>query len=235
MEVDIGVHNFKLNDTTDLPNANYKYSIATIFKRSNTDIQVILWGLTINSANYPPITNYYNSGSWMGWYTLATTADLANYLPLSGGQIDTTLGVPLGLNTTKDYALIEFKKNDTRTGCIGVSDNKPTFLDANGNWRDMLHSGNVGTYALPISGGTIKGTNATPLEVNNTDSTSSTSLTKFATAKEGTMGSLGFAGANNPVCALPNGGVKKLLHEGNSAKVLVQSTPLTAEGSIRVW
>ena len=49
------------------------------------------------------------------------------------------------------------------------------------------------------------------------------------------LGFFGFNAQSNPVYTDASNNTKELLHAGNSAKVVVSSTPLTAEGSVRVW
>lgn len=143
LEVNIGVHNFKLNNTTDLPNANYKYSMATIFKRGDTDIQVVLWGLALSSVSYPPITNYYNSGSWMGWKTLFTT---------DGGTVGNgSASTPIVIKGDTSNSFIKFANSAGEVlGYLGFfGENTPVFLQKSGNTNcTILHTGNkpTGSY-----------------------------------------------------------------------------------------
>ena len=113
----------------------------------------------------------------------------------------------------------------------------------NTNWSSykLLHSGNVKNYALPINGGKLTGqttveyANTTLFALNNITANADSAYIRYMANSE-SLGWFGFNGADNPVYVHTDGATKRsLLHTGNSAKVLIQSTPLTAEGSIRVW
>lgn len=85
-----GFHNFRITSSyagEDLPKSNYKYSFASVFKRGNTSITVVLWAY--NSSGCRNIAfNLYN-GVWYGWQTIVTTADLTTalegYMKNTGG------------------------------------------------------------------------------------------------------------------------------------------------------
>ena len=80
LELGIGVHHFQLGATnytgTDLPASNYRYSMATVYKRHAGIITVVLHGL---GAELPVVHNYYNGTDWSGWST--------EFIPLTGGTL----------------------------------------------------------------------------------------------------------------------------------------------------
>ena len=93
----------------------------------------------------------------------------------------------------------------------------------------VVHSGNVGEYALPKSGGTVNGmtafyhTDVVPLAVRNTNG--GTAYISYQSSGNGLMGMLGFDGVNSPVFYKGDWTAKYTLHhDGNSAKCVVVDT-----------
>ena len=96
---EFGVYKFKLGGTgytgEDLPNSNYVYAEAEIIVRDSKNRTVILYP-SYSSNSRKIVTNCYYNGQWSGWSVVATEADLGNalttelakYLPLTGGNID---------------------------------------------------------------------------------------------------------------------------------------------------
>lgn len=150
-------------------------------------------------------TVYGADGSTLG--NIATTKDLANYLPLSGG----TLSGKQRFNYNGRKVTLEI----TSGGDFYIWDetNNKAILHATLAGGGTFHG--TATGNLPLEGGgTVKGSSATIMELNNTDTTSSTALLKFSTAKIGTAGWFGFSGVDNPIVGLTSGS-KTLLHTGN--------------------
>ena len=88
-----------------------------------------------------------------------TAAD-ERYLNLSGGTINSTSQVPLLLNSSHDGGTtrIAFINKNTPWGYLGFNGlNSPCFISAEGAKYPLIHSGNIGNYALPLTGGEIKG------------------------------------------------------------------------------
>lgn len=153
LEVEVGVNNYTLGGTyytaNDLPSGDYVFSMATIFKRSDTDISVIVWGY----RNLLPIINNYAANTWTDWDTFTTTADLAKYLPLSGGTVGNgSRSYPLVIRGSSLYSLIDYMNdaNDVRWGSLGFAGAEvPVFLtEDRTNAYLLLHTGNKpsGTY-----------------------------------------------------------------------------------------
>lgn len=110
VEVANGVHNFMLGGDNytgaDLPHSYYTYSMATIYKRSASFISVVLWGGRASKIQ----ANYCYKSEWTGWKALSTTADLENYLPLSGGTVTNTFNI----KTSESKQLLSVLENGKR-------------------------------------------------------------------------------------------------------------------------
>ena len=143
-----GTHFIRLggnyHDGTDLPHSNYRYSCASIEKRSSTQLTVVLWGI---SADYSFKVNHYTDGVWYGW------KGLSDYLPLSGGRLSNAKRDVLQIENTAEGASIvdiRFMINGVSKGQIGVSsEGNPIFYaSAEGKSHTFLHTGNkpTGTY-----------------------------------------------------------------------------------------
>lgn len=97
------------------------------------------------------------------------------------------------------------------------------------NLRPLLHSDNIGNYALPLSGGAIgNGTIDSPVAVKGKNN----SLIEFYNASS-FLGRLGFNSYKSLVYYDENWAGYPLHHDGNSAKVAIQSTA-PADG-LWVW
>ena len=144
-----GMHNFILGGANytgnDLPSVVYAYGNATVESRGR-EATVILWG----RLNSPIAVNYY-VGEWSGWQTFATIADLANYLPKTGGKLNSGTNNPLELeNLTSDTVRIRFSGASGDLGYIGVTGKGEFVVISPEDWvtRDILHTGNkpTGSY-----------------------------------------------------------------------------------------
>ena len=128
----------------DLPHASYVYGSAMVEVQSASAITVIVWGTAY--GNTPVILQYYNGSSWRNdWVALATTADLANYLPLSGGTIESHLVTPFHIKSTADDSriCIGFWTKGVKQGSLGFNGvNIPVFVDNDGSPKTLLHRGN---------------------------------------------------------------------------------------------
>lgn len=166
-----------------------------------------------------------------------STEDLA--LDATATQaVKAPVDTPVAVDNTASGATssyIAFKCEGENKGFIGFRNGIARVIGGDGassKIGDILHSGNYGDYTVPKTGGTIASENYYPLILDNTASTQCRISYKI---KGVVCGALGFNGQNDPVFQTTDGVSKSLLHSGNSAKVVVSETPLTAEGSIRVW
>ncbi len=184
------------------------------------------------------------STTWTAWQKLATNVDLANYLPLTGGTVSGNVTVK---NTSSGATAIEIA--DGGNNIVGriLANAKQIGMtnDTTGEWifaskKDGTTSFNgTATGNLPLTGGEVNGT----VRVNSNDLASimahrknSNGSTVAFSNESGILGYLGMSGSAIPTFFEAD--VSKfypLLHAGNSAKVVVSETPLTAEGSVRVW
>lgn len=93
----------------------------------------------------------FDGSTWSG-KDFAYTADLANYMPKSGGELTGRTGIsapdvtPLVINNTTAnavYSLITFYANSSHCGALGFNGaNNPIFYGANGSIKTLLHTGN---------------------------------------------------------------------------------------------
>ena len=119
-------------------NALYDIQTAKNYSGNATD-RVI----TVNRAKV--------NGTWSSWVENATTADLANYLPLSGGTVGRPSPTPLVLqNTDSTPCYMIYRNSNAILGYIGFSAvENPVVLGSGGTkLGDILHTGNKpkGTY-----------------------------------------------------------------------------------------
>lgn len=216
---------------SDLPSYWYKFSDATVKVRDASTIEVIVWGVNVGGSVSVPIVNYYNGSAWSGWNIFATTEDLANYLPLTGGA-----------QYKADY-LYNYLRTDLRNVLYGIDDKGVLLVLDQTNGKQIIQSTASGTtnfYGtlqgtatgnLPITGGRIDKADSVPLKLNNTNSV--LSLLEFM-GIGGRLGLLGFNGADNPIFYNTSGSELPLLHSGNSAKVAIQSTAPSDTNSLWV-
>ena len=159
-------------------------------------------------------------------------------LPLTGGTVKTDTGRGIKIqrqsNAQYVYAGIDYGSLAEEYGSLGFDrPNVPIMVDTNNSAKKLLHEGNYTDYAIAKNGG---GEVTSGKREILTVARSSGNLASIAYKGNGSLlGELGFDGANMPAFYDTSGTAKKLHHDGNSAKVLVQSTPLTEAGSIRVW
>ena len=94
--------------------------------------------------------------------TASVNSLLTDYLPKSGGTISGELIIKAGATNS---AVIRFRPDDGAINhWLGVN-KKGALWYSNDGWSqqfDILHSGNVADYALPITGGTVNGNISAP-------------------------------------------------------------------------
>ena len=93
----------------------------------------------------------------------ATAGHTHAYLPLSGGTLSGGITFKYGANTTNQ--VIQFSSTDSsdpQTVYLGIrrplSSYGPCYKDNNGNWYDLIHSGNYTTYTVKKDGTGASGT-----------------------------------------------------------------------------
>ena len=96
------------------------------------------------------------SGTWMDWDIFATTADLANYFPISGGTVKTSSaeGVTIERQSSAEYmqARIGFRRTDVYYGGLGFSSvDNPLFITTSGVEKKLHHDGNSAKVVVSAS------------------------------------------------------------------------------------
>ena len=169
-------------------------------------------------------------------------------VPLTSGQsapyVSTQANKVITFNnsrTDSSMAWINIDIGGQNVGAYGSKSDGTPIVWANGSTKELLHSGNVGSYALPITGGKLTGelnldTNGATTAVipyqkqlllRNVMDWSTLNYTDIrvgdgvATLIKNTNGS-----------AIVSG---QLLHTGNSAKVAIQSSAPTDTTALWVW
>lgn len=117
----------------------------------------------------------YNETTYGEWIKLATTSDLGNYLPLSGGTISSSKSDPLIINSTHvSQSSINFSRGGVNKGTVGFYENLGSFLQnvtgetlavksdgvyfgaSSSTLIKLLTSTDLSGY-LPLAGGTMTG------------------------------------------------------------------------------
>lgn len=261
-----GVHEFRLTNmptyASELPANPYQYGYATVkvWTQGNT-VEVILWGHKHDKAK-KIAKNYYADGEWGGWLIEATTADLANYLPLSGGTLTgqllkfyngySAIGTDethVNVTSYNDKANTATSRRIMISNSKGVSDvGKAVVLrdTINGSITDytLLHTGNYTNYALPKSDPSVTG-DLTVSRYNNGFSkfhkSHDNGTVDYGTiihdeTKDGTKVLLIVqANQNGAFFRDTSGTTHTLLHTGNSAKVAIQESAPTDTTALWVY
>lgn len=122
-------------------NFPHGYGMFMSFAKNDDYIAQIALGTSSMYAR----TKFGTSG-WSDWKQIAFTSNLENYLPLTGGTIS-------GNITVDRYYFGD--KNHVGYGYLTVDDSvnsRVYYVDNLGTYNILLHSGNVGEYAVKIDG-----------------------------------------------------------------------------------
>ena len=146
----------------------------SLFSVQGDDEGIQLWASSSKTELYYR-TKWTSYGNWI---KLATTSNLGNYLPLSGGTISSSSPTPLLINSTSDtQTAITFSRKGTRKGFVGFNDVLGgAFLEGDVDnllvvKPDGVYYGSTSSIAklalitdiptvsgyLPLSGGTLTG------------------------------------------------------------------------------
>lgn len=128
-------------------------------------------GIAFTTSGGTAYFRYQGGSNWgvtdNGWnnsYTLLHSGNYNSYaLPLSGGTLTKVDGNPLIIKRTGSGGPgVEFYAGDTRLGSLGIgTDFVPFFYNANKvNLYTIIHSGNIGDYALKTDGSNTMGAGA---------------------------------------------------------------------------
>lgn len=215
--------------------------------RSGDEWQAITPTLTSETVEGVTVTTAYDIPANA---SPVTDLDLAKYLPLTGGKL--TGGLDISMSTpyidfvsdnAKDYTIrviegskgvLDIMNGDNAGKRLRIDTNSLTGVNT------PLHTGNMASHVLPLTGGTINITNNMDFRrasdvvigVKNTTSDGKTSYI-----------SMQAAGAANNVYIGNNDGepyvigktVGYILHTGNSAKVVINKTAPSDESALWVY
>jgi hypothetical protein len=114
-----------------------------------------LWGTSTLYLKASDKVSFYNSSTG-AFNEILHSGNYSSYaLPLTGGTIEGGLLLKswLYVYAVNPDAYIRFYNNESFMGGLGIKEDKtPIFYDYQGHFRTLLHSGNVGEYALKIDG-----------------------------------------------------------------------------------
>ena len=121
------------------------------------------------------------------------------YLKQSGGTIKsfgTDISLVLDSDRTANASWISYKSNSVLLGSLGFNGvNVPSFYEAGGTSRVLIHEGNYNSYALPITGGTISGKGSGTFRPLTIDGEFNLEITEIGVGHKGVVYS-GFGYAN---------------------------------------
>lgn len=108
------------HDVTGTPTDN-----GLLFSVQGNDEGIQLWASSIRTELYYR-TKWTSFGNWI---KLATTSDIGNYLPLSGGTISSSKSNPLTINSTHaSQSSIDFNRGGVNKGTVGFYESLGSFL-----------------------------------------------------------------------------------------------------------
>ena len=156
------------------------------------------------------------NGVWSEWESFSTTADLANYLPLTGGIISGDVTQTRSSATSVKRILQNTVRNITE---YVNADGQYTLADGTNNKNIIVSTADgtntfngTATGNLPLTGGEINAQNMFPVTFSNNQSNNENYLRFKANGAK--LGDLGFNGADNPCYVTTTGYAKTLLHTG---------------------
>lgn len=159
-------------------------------------------------------------------------------LPLTGGTINGNVTIGDTNSTNRLMRLI----TSLREAHLQINPNGELLLRDVTNGKNIIMSTKDGTNTfngtasgnLPLNGGgTVSKEGYNVITLKNSLS-NAYSMLAFSNA-EGVLGSIGINATGSPLFRNSAGTDKYFIHTGNSARVVVSETPLTAEGAVRVW
>lgn len=148
LPVDIGTTDIDLSEYLKATDADDAYASKTdleIFEDSIGDVA----NLTTDNKTVVGAINEVIS-------EMATTEELNDYLPLTGGTIKSSSHAPLNIEcTSKNMATIGCYGGNGFLGALGINGQNVIFVNSSEVINNILHTGNMGNHVLPIRGGTL--------------------------------------------------------------------------------
>lgn len=184
------------------------------------------WQKVTSWSNGSP-REYWRSlyaGTWTEW---AEVANHNKYLSLDGGgEVKASVPTPIQVNNTGDNVktLFGFLNKGVLQGYIGFNGkDKPFYQTSTGGENELLHTGNMASYALPKNGGgEVKAQTRQVITVNTENEGEGASTVQFKLAGTA-LGELGVSKSNGAFFREGTANYK-LHHDGNSAKVVINQT-----------
>lgn len=192
------------------------------------------------SYSYSEITGAISTTELQNYLTqnsyLNVTSGDNRYLKLSGG----TLTDLLTLQYSNPRVVFKTSSNEV-FGSLGVFNGKfALYTNSDNKYNNIIHSGNYQNYALPLTGGKIKGV----LKINGNDEyntplvieTPSMGDWGFIQFHTGTkvLGHIGMVGVDMPVFRSASGTNNTLIHSGNYSSYALPLSGGTITGPIQV-
>ena len=159
------------------------------------------------------------STTWTSWQKIATTSDLENYMPLSGGDINGNLLV--GADNASVRAI--YLRNSKRNVYQAIDENGIYNLYDAANGKSIIYSTENGTNIfygtasgnLKLSGGTLENASFGEALYVKRSTTSGSSVIAYAN-DGGVLGFIGMHGMGYPVYYADNASMSyELFHTGN--------------------
>ncbi len=203
----------------------------------NTDASTLEGHNAAYFATAESVTNITNGTTKVGNAKTLDGHEAEYFFPKEGGRIRANSNEPLEIeNTRSPYrGYITFFGTSGKSGSLGFSSkDEPTYVDSAGiKAYELLHTGNMANHVLPKSGGKLSTSVSSPLTLEST-TTDSTNI--VFNGASGTLGHIGFVGANTPAVWNSDSVTwYNLLHTGNSAKVVVSQTAPSDTTALWVW
>lgn len=225
------------NDKTNFPTA---YGSGVVIPCADATYKMLIYRTTTETFT---ASAKKQDGVWTAdWDTQAITAEFAKFFPITGGTISgkttvsTNQSIPfVTKNTSGDINMTSYNGVSGVLGYLGFNGvDNPAYMKAGVGYFPLLHTGNVGKHALPISGGTVRNHTPAPFNIDNLNAGEILSLIGYY-ANGAQLGLIGFYGANNPVFYSTAGAISSLHHDGNSNKIVFTEDDTTAPASDALW
>lgn len=247
----LGISEYKLGgdgyNGGDLPHYAWTYATAIVYKRAANSIVVML----VCELYDRTLINRYGGTTWTGWVESANTADLANYLPKTGGNVRGNI------NLLEDNAAERALRIANAVGTIDMlvtgGGSKGLYDRTTDKWIVRSdNDGGVNFYGtasgnFPLTGGNLTGPN---IGLNNgTGGVIADDLHTGVTANDDDknyrhlimyrrrLGGGGEIGLALQIREVIGGSSKDYIihHDGNSAKVAIQASAPSDTSSLWVW
>lgn len=157
-----------VNDGKWIANETYERLVAVthnnnlyISRKPSTNVEPPnneFWFLALEGFSGTEVEDIINGTTQVGNAKTLDGHEAEYFLPKSGGTIEAAGAQPLKVkNTESNLCFIPFIGVDGELGYLGFDGANPCVILQNEEIKKLLHSGNIGDYALPLTGGYING------------------------------------------------------------------------------